>query len=70
MPSVQPLQGYLASADPDLKAKTADIIDLYLHAPQHTAGVCVDEKTATSARALYRPLASNPYLRKHWDSLK
>jgi hypothetical protein len=53
MSSVHPLQGYLASFDPDLKAQTADIIDLYLHAPQHTAAVCVDEKTATSARALY-----------------
>jgi hypothetical protein len=39
MLSVQPFQGSLTSADPDLKAKTADIIDLYLHAPQRTAAV-------------------------------
>jgi hypothetical protein len=38
MPSVQPLQGYLARDDPDLEAKAADIIGLYLHAPQHAAG--------------------------------
>ena len=49
MSAVQPLQGYLASANPDLEAKTADIIDLYLHAPQHTAAFCVDEKTAIQA---------------------
>jgi hypothetical protein len=43
------LQRYMASDDPDLKSKAADIIGLYLNPPQHAAVFCVDEKTAIQA---------------------
>jgi len=43
------LDRYMASDDPELEAKAADIIGLYLNPPQHAAVFCVDEKTAIQA---------------------
>jgi transposase len=43
------LERYMASDDPDLETKAADIIGLYLNPPQHAAVFCVDEKTAIQA---------------------
>jgi transposase len=43
------LERYLASDHPDFEAKAADVIELYLDAPQHAAVFCVDEKTAIQA---------------------
>lgn len=43
------LERYLASNDPAFEEKTADILGLYLHPPQHAAVFCVDEKTAIQA---------------------
>jgi transposase len=43
------LERYLASDDPELESKAADIIGLYLRPPQHAAVFCVDEKTAIQA---------------------
>src|SRR5277367_2579401 len=43
------LERYMASDDPDFETKTADILGLYLHPPQHAAVFCVDEKTAIQA---------------------
>ena len=43
------LERYMASDDPDFERKAADIIGLYLNAPQHAAVFCVDEKTAIQA---------------------
>lgn len=43
------LRHYMASNDPDFKAKAADIIGLYLNPPAHAAAFCVDEKTAIQA---------------------
>ena len=43
------LERYLASNDPHLEQKAADIIGLYLNPPQHGAVFCVDEKTAIPA---------------------
>src|SRR5258706_3804362 len=43
------LERYLASDDPEFESKAADIIGLYLRAPQHAAVFCVDEKTAIQA---------------------
>jgi transposase len=40
---------YMASDDPNLEAKAADIIALYMHPPQHAAVFCVGEKTAIQA---------------------
>ena len=36
----------MSSTNPDFEAKAADIISLYLNAPQYAAVFCVDEKTA------------------------
>ncbi len=43
------LERYMASNDPELERKAADIIGLYLHPPQHAAVFCVDEKSAIQA---------------------
>lgn len=43
------LERYMASDDPDLEAKAADVIGLYLAPPQHAAVFCVDEKTCDSS---------------------
>src|SRR5262245_47830727 len=43
------LERYMASTDPDLERKAADILGLYLKPPQHAAVFCVDEKTAIQA---------------------
>jgi hypothetical protein len=40
---------YMASDDPEFESKAADIIRLYLNAPQHAAVFCFDEKTAIRA---------------------
>jgi transposase len=40
---------YMASDDPDVEAKAADVIGLYLNPPQHAAVFAVDEKTAIQA---------------------
>ena len=39
----------MASNDPDFECTAADIIGLYMRAPQHAAVFCVDEKTAIQA---------------------
>lgn len=51
MAGVKPhrLERYMASDDPDFETKAADIIALYLDAPQHAAVFCVDEKSAIQA---------------------
>jgi transposase len=43
------LDRYMASDDPDIERKAADIIALYLTPPQHAAVFCVDEKSAIQA---------------------
>ena len=43
------LERYMASNDPELERKAADIIGLYLHPPQHAAVFCVEEKSAIQA---------------------
>ncbi|MFZ0887676.1 MAG: IS630 family transposase [Candidatus Binataceae bacterium] len=43
------LERYMASDDPDLERKAADVIGLYVKPPQHAAVFCVDEKTAIQA---------------------
>ncbi len=43
------IERYMASNDPDLEKKAADIIGLYLNPPAHAAVFCVDEKTAIQA---------------------
>jgi transposase len=40
------LERYMASDDPDVESKTADIIGLNMNPPQHAAVFCVDERTA------------------------
>lgn len=49
--SIKPhrLEFYLASNDPDFKAKAADVIGLYLNPPQNAVVFSVDEKTAIHA---------------------
>ena len=39
----------MASDDPAVRDKAADIIALYMDPPQHAAVFCVDEKTAIQA---------------------
>src|SRR6266704_5802752 len=43
------LERYVASPDPDLERKAADIIGIYLNPPTHAAVFCDDEKTAIQA---------------------
>src|ERR1700686_498980 len=43
------LERYMASDDPELESKAADILGLYLSPPQHAVVFCVDEKTAIQA---------------------
>lgn len=43
------LDRYMASNDPMLEEKAADIIGLYMNPPQNAAVFCVDEKTAIQA---------------------
>lgn len=43
------VERYMASNDPDVERKAADIIGLYLNPPAHAAVFCVDEKTAIQA---------------------
>jgi hypothetical protein len=43
------LEGCMASNDPDLETKPADIIGFYLHSPQHAAVFCVDDNAAIQA---------------------
>ena len=43
------LERYVASPDPDVERKAADILGLYLQPPAHAAVFCVDEKTAIQA---------------------
>lgn len=48
---IQPhrMERYMASTDPEFEEKTADVLGLYLHPPQHALVLCVDEKTAIQA---------------------
>ena len=39
----------MASTDPAFEQKAADVIGLYLDAPDHAVVLCVDEKTAIQA---------------------
>jgi transposase len=43
------LERYLLSDDPQFEEKTADVIGLYLHPPQHAVVFAADEKTAIQA---------------------
>jgi transposase len=43
------LDSFMASDDPRIEEKAADIIGLYMNPPQHGAVFCVDEKTAIQA---------------------
>jgi len=43
------LDTHMVSNDPDVEAKAADVIGLYLESPAHAAVFCVDEKTAIQA---------------------
>ena len=43
------LDRYMASPDPWLEQKAADIMGLYMNPPQHAAVFCMDEKTAIQA---------------------
>src|SRR5262245_38417151 len=50
------VRGWLTRpADPDFFTKAADVCDLYLHQPTGSIVVCVDEKTAISARSRKHP---------------
>jgi hypothetical protein len=53
------LERYMASNDPDLETKAADVIGWYLNPPQHTAVFCVD---ATSAKLVRGFLANHANL--------
>ena len=48
------LEGYLVSSDPDFEAKTADVIGLYLHPPQH-GRVLRGRKNCDSGAGSQRP---------------
>ncbi len=50
------LDRYMASNDPQLEEKAADITGLYLNPPQHAAVFCVDEKTAIQALDRWDPV--------------
>jgi len=43
------LERYMASNDPRLEEKAADIIELYMNPPQYPAVFCMDERTAIQA---------------------
>jgi transposase len=43
------LERYMLSDDPQFEEKTADVIGLYLHPPQHAVVFAADEKTAIQA---------------------
>jgi transposase len=43
------LERYVASPDPDLERKAAEVIGLYLNPPAHAVVFCVDEKTTIQA---------------------
>jgi transposase len=50
------VRGWLTRpADPDFYRKAAEVCDLYLHQPDHSIVVCIDEKTAISARSRKHP---------------
>jgi hypothetical protein len=53
----QRLDRYMASNDPDLERKAADVIGLYVNPPAHAAVFCVDEKTAIQGA---RPQGPSP----------
>jgi transposase len=44
------------STDPDFTAKVIDVVGLYLHPPEHTVVLCVDEKTQVQALDRTQPL--------------
>lgn len=50
------VRGWLTRrADPDFYRKAAEICDLYLHRPDGSVVICVDEKTAIAARSRKHP---------------
>jgi hypothetical protein len=50
----------MASNDPDLEEKAADIIGRYRKPPQHAAVFCVEEKTAIQALDRLAPVLPLP----------
>jgi hypothetical protein len=49
------LEPYMASNDPDLETRAANVIGLYLNPPQHAAVFFVDEESAYSGAGSPRP---------------
>jgi hypothetical protein len=42
-------QSWCVSTDPEFSRKAADVVGLYLHAPQNALVLCVDEKPCIQA---------------------
>jgi transposase len=49
-------EGFKFSTDPQLDAKVADVVGLYLHPPQNAVVVCVDEKSQCQALERSQPI--------------
>ncbi len=56
--SLQPhrSEGFKFSTDPQLEAKIADVVGLYLHPPENAVVVCVDEKSQCQALERTQPI--------------
>jgi transposase len=48
--------GFKFSTDPQLEAKIADVVGLYLHPPENAVVVCVDEKSQCQALERTQPI--------------
>jgi transposase len=49
-------EGFKFSTDPQLEAKVADVVGLYLHPPENAVVVCVDEKSQCQALERAQPI--------------
>jgi transposase len=49
-------EGFKFSTDPQLEAKVADVVGLYLHPPDNAVVVCVDEKSQCQALERTQPI--------------
>jgi transposase len=49
-------EGFKFSTDPQLDAKVADVVGLYLHPPENAVVVCVDEKSQCQALERRQPI--------------
>jgi transposase len=49
-------EAFKFSTDPQLEAKIADVVGLYLHPPQNAVVVCVDEKSQCQALERTQPI--------------